>query len=498
MNKIELNLISFQIKKWDIENKRLSLKVNGVIQADEKSVLIDLSITQPTAMVEEFLKKIHDTIKEQLHITAEKKDKTTISIVDEGLVKQKLHNFLRKFLSDLSNPKRKKGTNRSGLVTNLEMYPENQNVTELPQELQFFIILNWARKYYEKEDYQHAVDPLRRLVKIKPDYGFGYKWLARSLKKLRKYDEAMRYYEMYAKVDQSVDSLLDLAKSYRKGKLFDKSEKIYQKILQEHPEEKEAKIGLAQIYYARLQDGYMALLDSLDKIDSEWLKSWLNEEFNFRIYSAKKTLMSPVQAAQLLGFKNASEVTKMAFKNEIPSHFNPSMARMSFYREEIENWAKVMNRYKLLDQEIGLYPDRVADGNEGKSNKTSELLNGEKNNVEGRTPRVEEIIRKIREARTQRENIRNTFEKSASGKKHKAAMNRKNGAGKKKVAPEDSDPDLTELMKDSDQEPETSTLPNVAQKNSKKEIKPKKRRAKNQAKSSEDKKSAELTVQKDE
>ena len=498
MNKIELNLISVQIKKWEMENKRLSLKVNGVIQAQEKSVHIDLTISQPTAMVEEFLKKISDNIKEMLQVSAETRDETTISVAEEGTVKQKLHNFLRKFLSDLSNPKRKKGSNRASLVTTLEMYPENQNLAEFPQELQFIIILNWARKYYEKEDYQRAVDPLRRLVKVKPDYGLAYKWLARSLKKLRKYDEAMRYYELYAKVDQSIDSLLDLAKSYRKGKLFDKSEKIYQNLVEEHPEDKEAKIGLAQIYYARLQDDYIALLDSLDKTDSEWLKSWLNEEFNFRIYSAKKTLMSPVQAAQLLGFKNASEVTKMAFKNEIPSHFNPSMARMSFYREEIENWAKVMNRYKLLDKEIGLYPDQVTEGNEGKSTKTNELLNGDKNNVEGRTPRVEEIIRKIREARTQRENIRNTFEKSASGKKRKAAMNRKNGAGKKEVAPGDRDPDLTELMMDSDQESETAAPPSGEKKSTGRGVKPKKRRAKNPAKRSGDKKSAELTVQKDE
>jgi tetratricopeptide (TPR) repeat protein len=447
-------------------------------------------------MVDDCLKNVIQTAKELWLTDLEANQEPIIRIVDEGSVKQKLHNFIRKFLTDLSNPKRKKSPGRNSLVMNLDVYTENQDITVLQNDLQFFVVLNWARKYYEKEDYQRAVDPLRRLLKIKPEYGLGYKWLARSLKKLRKYDEAMRYYELYAKIDQSIDALLELAKSYRKGKQFDKSEKIYQKVLVQNPEEKEARMGLAQVKYARMEEDYLPLMEALYETDPEWMKEWLNEEFNFRIYSSSKTPLTPVQAAQLLGFRSASEVTGLAFKNKIPSHFNPSMARMSFFKEEIENWARIINRFRPIDREITLHPEKITDAAEGKSNKTAELLNGDKTNEEGRTPRVEEIIRKIREARTQRENIRNTFEKSPAGKKHKSSGNRGNGSGRQKNSPDKNQDDIREMMVDDSKV--DGNRKNRTEKSGAKTAKPKKRRTKSSDKNYGSGKSREVIVSKDE
>ncbi len=427
MAQYEVTLIALNIRKWDLESQRLSLTTYFVMDDEEKSLLFELSLTQPPEMVEEFLGKIRMGCQRKMRNGNGNGDsngdgaeeETTIIMANETFLRQKLYNYFKRILMELNNPKRKKGQSKMIFTTHMDIYNENQDISFLPQIIQFFVVLNWARKYYEKEDYQKAVDPLRKLVKIKPDFGLGYKWLARSLKKVRKYDDAMRFYERYAEVDNSLDARLDLAKSYRKGKIFDKSEEIYNAILAEEPDVQEARIGLSQIKYARNEDGYMEILDKLNEEDSNWLKKWLLEEFNFRIYVSPKTPLTPIQAANYLGFGKVFELTQRAFRNDVPSHFNPSKARMSFYKEELDKWAEIMNRYKCKPEEVLLHPENLQLENV----RPVELdINGEAKTDKPqdtgvspvkRSTRVEEIIRSIRASRAR--NAVSSTESSESG-----------------------------------------------------------------------------------
>jgi tetratricopeptide (TPR) repeat protein len=409
MSRFELNLISLSFKKWDTSSGKFLLKYSYVIDDAEHQAQMDLSVSQPPDMVEEFIKKFKNDGEQYLGNGQKSKKELTIDVPNESFLRQKLHNHFRRIVSDLNGNKKWRNQAKVISSSHLEIYGEDQDISFLPPEVQFYIILNWARRHYDREDYQRAIEPLRKLLKLKPDFGLGYKWLARALKKNRKYEEAMRYYEKYAKVDASLDAYLDLAKSYRKGKLFDKSEKVYQKILKDHPEEKVAKIGLAQIKYARNQSDYMSLLEELHKEHPEWLNRWLLEEFNFRIYVSPKTLFSPHQGARYLGMEKVSRLTQMAFRNEIPSHFNPARARMSFYKEELDNWALVMNRFKLFPGGVQLYPDALkeaeGEGNNGGSGTHQKQIKKQedKRAEKDRTTRVEEIIRQIREAKALRE-----------------------------------------------------------------------------------------------
>ena len=414
MERIEINLISLDIRRWDLENERLNVKIVYVIEDQENINHLDLSLIPVHDMVEEFINKLRKEAEQKSVSLQPETGEISVEVMNESFLRQKLHNFFKRIMSELNNPKYKKGPSRMIYSTHLDVYNENQDLSFLTPAMQFFVVLNWARRYYEKEDFQRAVDPLRKLVKLKPDYALGYKWLARSLKKVRKYDEAMRYYEQYAKVDNSLDSKLDLAKSYRKGKLFDQSEEIYKEILQNYPGEREARIGLAQIQYARNETDYLPVLEELHSHDPEWLKKWIMEEFNFRIYSSPKTPLTPIQVSQYLGFEKVAELTQMAFRNEIPSHFNPTKARMSFYKEEIDRWAEVMNRFQLLPKEINLYPEKLqnvvmqqVDVEDDKEELEQEpastvtVTEGERV-LEPVSTRVEEIIRQIREDRARR------------------------------------------------------------------------------------------------
>lgn len=441
----DLTLIAFDIRKWDLEAEKLYFKIYFVSKKNEQTLLLNISLTHLPEMVEEFISKFQHEAGIILKKKKAKVDDTSIVMANETYIRQKVNNYFKRILLELNNPKRKKGQSRMIFSTHLDMYNENQDISFLKEDIRFFVVLNWARKYYEKEDYQHAIDPLRKLIKVKPDYGIGYKWLARSLKKYRKYDEAMRIYEKYAEVDQSLDAYLDLAKSYRKGKLYGQSLKIYKKILKDYPDDKEAQIGVAQIHYAQNNDKYLQFLDKLHKRDEPWFKDWLINEFNFRIYVTPKTFLTPIQAAHYIGLENVFELTQKAFRNEIPSHFNPVKARMSFYKEELDNWALVFNRYNLNGDKIKLYPEAIEADlhsesalNEKNGTANESILKKPKKDSKYST-RVEEILKKIRAAKAQRNKAGYSNKKASSRKPTNSGTSKKKekeeSGGKIKLAP---------------------------------------------------------------
>ncbi len=439
MQTYDVTLIALDIRKWDLENLRLYLTTYVVLDDEEKVHQLELAITQPPEMVEEFLGKVRVGCEQKMRKELGPEAEFQIVLANETFLRQKLYNYFKRILMELNNPKRRKGQPKMIFTTHMDVYNENQDISFLPLVIQFFVVLNWARKYYDKEDYQRAVEPLRKLIQIKPDFGLSYKWLARSLKKIRKYDEAVKYYEKYAEVEGSLEAKLDLAQSYRKGKMFEKAEAIYQEILQEDPQNKEARIGMAQIRYAQNNPEFMKMLEELYQEDPEWLKKWLREEFNFRIYVPQKTPLQPIQASRYLGYEKVFEMTQRAFRNEIPSHFNPTLAKMSFYKEELDNWAMVMNHFQVFPEPIQLHPEtlpldelkpvEVEPDEEDQSTEATEVP--EKKVAEPpakptgkRSTRVEEILKKLRAARAAKE----------SGKSEMAALVEQDAIRARKLA----------------------------------------------------------------
>ncbi|MGH1366121.1 MAG: tetratricopeptide repeat protein [Calditrichia bacterium] len=398
-----IHMTSLSIRKWDLEHYRLYLDTWQVALGEEHALSLEIGIAKPSDMLKDFLNTIQQSAKE-LFSTNGKASK--IKIENEALVKSRLLAWFKRINSELNNPKRKKDQPKMIFTTYQDVYPEGEDIKSLDKKTQSHVMLSWARKYYEKGDYKKAIDPLRRLIKAVPDFGLAHKWLARSLKKVRKYDEAMRQYEKYVEVENSLDAWLDLAKSYRKGKVFDKSEEIYQKILKDNPQEKEALIGLAQIHYAQKDDRYSVILDDLGKVDLDWLQDWLRDEFNFRIYLSEKTPLSPIQAAKFLGYTRVFDLTEKAFKNDVPSHFNPARARVSFYREELENWAAVMNRFSCLDEPIKLYPEKINRDDPNlempDSNTISRITQPLAQETEAPVTKVEDILAHIRARKAER------------------------------------------------------------------------------------------------
>jgi tetratricopeptide (TPR) repeat protein len=411
MSSLQIDLIAFDIRKWDLERKRIWLTGYYLIGEKEETNQFDIAFRNPNEMVEESLRKIRSDYTNKLKNQNGKGD-LVVTFNNESLVRQKLLAYFKKVKSE-TNGKQNKEQPRMIFSTHLDIYEEKQDISSLTVNLRFYVVLNWARKYYNREEFKKAVSPLRKLTRINPQFGSAYKWLARSLKKIRKYKEATKYYEKYYKVDQSLDAMLDLAKAYRKGKDFEKSEKVYLKIFRKYPDDKEARIGLAQIKYAIKDPEYVNILNSLYESDQAWLKEWLVEEFNFRIYVPDKTFLTPVQASKFLGFKQVFALTELAFKNKIPSHFNPAKARLSFFKEELENWAMVMNKFCDTDEEIKLYPENLSEEEIQKKPQESTRQNDCKdvNPIDKKEPltRVEKILMDIRKRKQEQKRIQESF-----------------------------------------------------------------------------------------
>nr|HQV31268.1 tetratricopeptide repeat protein [Calditrichia bacterium] len=333
--------IALTTRKWDLDGRRLYLQCPVIWNMAEYELDFDIQYGNAPDMVDTVLTRIRELLAAQSEPSP-----APLTINNEPFVRKKLLNHFKRFLTEVNNNRRKKPVGS----THLAFFPEDQELGFLPREIQFFVVFNRARKISENEDWKKSIDPLRHAISLRPDFGQPYKLLARSLKKIRHYEEAMATYQKYAEVDDSLDAWLDLAKSLRKGKQFDNSEKIYHRVLERFPAEREARIGLAQIYFSTKQvpEKYLTILEALYDEDPAWLKGWLTAEFNFRIYVPEKEQLSPNQAVQYLGLSEIAELTKMAFKNDVPSHFNPAKARLTFFREELEGWALVMNRFDCL------------------------------------------------------------------------------------------------------------------------------------------------------
>jgi tetratricopeptide (TPR) repeat protein len=398
----QVNFIALDIKRWILEHKKISSVAYLLINNEEKTVQVDSSILKPNDMLDNFMGKLRAEISSKLLASNGSSD-TQFEFENQTFLRQRLFNYFKRISGELrgGNNGKNENNHRGIRTTHLDIYTEDDDITILPKHIQFMVTLNWCRNYYDREEYKKAIDPLRKLIKLDPQFGTGYKWLARSLKKIRKYEEGMSYYQKYAEVDGSTDAYLDLAKSYRKGKIFDKSEEIYADILISDPSNKEAQIGLAQIKFALNQPDYMNILDKLHQQDSEWLKKWLVDEFNFRIYIPEKTFITPAQATKFLGFSKVFELTERAFKNEIPSHFNPAKARMSFYKEELENWAEVMNHFHCVEKEIKLYPESIVDTKASQKATSYEDTTSRKSD-ESSNKKLEQMLKEIREMKARR------------------------------------------------------------------------------------------------
>lgn len=349
MNEITVYLLAIEVRKWDQDSKKINFTAFTAADNKEFRLLFTVSITNPADMVEELLGKIKKINKEKLNKEYESSS-FDLSYSNEHYLRQKLYNYFKRVMNELTNPKKKK-SQRGIFTVRYDIYSEGQDISFLPVEVQFFVYVNWTRKYYEREQYIKVMDPLRKALELNPNFATGYKWMGRSLMKLRKIGEAQKYFEKYAEVAKSFESYLELAHCYRKSFNYELAEKLYTEILAKDENNIVALISLAQINYA-LNKPYKEILDNIYQQKEDFVKNWLLKEWDFRFLSDKKTRLTAIDAAEFLGLPSVFELSQKAFKGEIPAHFNAAKARLIFYKEELDNWIQILSTYNCLPKWI--------------------------------------------------------------------------------------------------------------------------------------------------
>ena len=166
MEVYDLHLISLTIRKWELDKNKIFIKSNFVLNHEEYFCVFELSLSQVPDMVDEYINKVKDESCKEVKKTNKKTDERTFNLINEPFVQQKLNSYFKRIFLELNNPKRKKGQSKMIYTTHLDFYDENQDISFLDLNIQFFVILSWARRYYEKTNFQEAIEPLKKLMKI--------------------------------------------------------------------------------------------------------------------------------------------------------------------------------------------------------------------------------------------------------------------------------------------------------------------------------------------
>jgi tetratricopeptide (TPR) repeat protein len=143
---------------------------------------------------------------------------------------------------------------------------------------------------------------------------------------------------------------------------YEEAIKIFKKIKQIEPNSLLAKIGQAQVAYLNGKP-YVAQLDRIAKIDMEWLREYLKNEWEYRLpgYGDEESDMwNAAAAARYLGYERPFDLTKRAFNDELPCYFDSERGTIRFVKTELDNWIAINNRFKIDGVEYEVYQDRLS------------------------------------------------------------------------------------------------------------------------------------------
>ncbi len=370
MNFFNLHLLSTYLKKWSYMDNRITFNYSFCCEAGYDRSHVDMRISSPANMVNEFLNHVFHRAKDKINQFNERNQQNeeptngaNIILVNEPEVKRKLSVFFAKILKVFNMNKRSHGRTRIISTRSLDFYYNDFEFEPLNDEIKFYVHLNRGINKMSGDLYSNAVEDLKNALAIKPDDPIANKHMARVLMKLRKYDDAIKYLEIYAQNEQSDISLHHLAIVYMQLGELDKAEAIYDELEKKFPDSFYGLFGKAQVAYKQGK-GYRQKLDKIYKVDPEWLTDRLRNEWNFSLpgyADDEKYMWNAATAARYLGFNRPFDLTRKAFNNEIPSYFDSEKGTIRFVRAELDAWVDLVNRYKLEPQKYETHEDRLTE-----------------------------------------------------------------------------------------------------------------------------------------
>ncbi len=362
MDSVDLNILSTYLKKWSYHDNRISLAFSFFTELGYGRNSVDMRINSPQVMINEFLNNVFYKIKD----TYSGKDEGTeisVKIVGEAEVKSKLLVFFTKILKEFNMNKRSRGRSRMISSRSMDLYYNDFEYEALDDSSKFYVHLNRGVNKINGDLWETAIEELEKSISISPDDPTVNRYMAHALAKSKQREEAIKYLEKYAKEDKSLESLNELAKGYTKIEQYDKAKKTYTKMKKMNPDDLLAKIGDAQVAYMQGKP-FLNKLDKINTTNSEWLKDYLLEDWQYRIPGYKDdddSKWNAATAARYLGYERPFDITKRAFNNEIPCYFNSEKGTIRFLKEELDNWVEIYNKFNLDNQHYEVHLERLSD-----------------------------------------------------------------------------------------------------------------------------------------
>jgi len=363
MDTANLNLLSTYLKKWSYHDNRLSISYSYFTELGYGRQFIDMRISSPQNMVNEFLNRAVHKVKENCLNSGEVSPEFSVRLINETETQRKLNLFLSKILKEFNTNKRSRGRVRMISSRSMDFYYNDFEYEPLSDQEKFYVHLNRGVNKMNGDLWAAAVEDLKIAISFSPDDPQTNKYMADALIKNQKPEEALPFLEKYAENDKSLKCYNDLAHAYIKIEKFKEAEKVLTKMKSIESDDLQVRVLQAQINYLQSKQ-YFNQLDKIKEIDEEWLRSYLKTswEYNLPGYSKQESKMwNAATASRYLGYDRPFDLTKKAFNDELPCYFDSERGTIRFVKAELDQWVEIQNRYHIDGLSYKVYADRLSD-----------------------------------------------------------------------------------------------------------------------------------------
>jgi tetratricopeptide (TPR) repeat protein len=357
-----LHLLSTYLKKWSYQENRISVSFSYFTELGYGRQAIDMRINSPQNMVNEFLNRSIYKVREYYQNSDKVDGEFTIKLVNENEAQRKLNLFLTKILKEFNTNKRSRGRVRMISSRSMDFYYNDFEYEPLSDQVKFYVHLNRGINKMNGDLWSAAIEDLKIALSFNEEDPLVNKYLAEALLKNQKTEEALPYFEKYAKKEDSLKGYNDLAHAYIKIEKFKQAENVVKKMKSKDPDDLIVKMLEAQIAYLQSKP-YLDQLDKIKEIDEEWLRDYLKKSWDFKLPGYHKNdskMWNAATASRYLGYDRPFDLTKRAFNDEIPCYFDSEKGTIRFVKSELDHWVELQNRYKVDGTIYRVYEDRLS------------------------------------------------------------------------------------------------------------------------------------------
>lgn len=363
MDTCELNILSVYLKKWSYNDNRINLSFSFFTDTGYGRSAVDMRINAPQIMVNDFLNNVIYKSKEYFSNIENEYANASIKIMSDSTVKGKLQGFFNKMVKEYNFNKKSRGRSRMISSRSMDFFYNDFEYESLDDASKFYVHLNRGVNKINGDLWETAMEELQKALEFNPENAVANKYMAYALTKMDKLDESIPFYEKYAKMDQSLVSMNDLAKAYTSVKQYEKAKKTFKEMKKTNPDDLLSMVGEAQVAYMQGKP-YLSKLDKIFKGNEDWLRNYIKEMWEFKLpeFADDETnKWNAASASRFLGYERPFDLTKKAFNGEIPCYFNSEKGTIRFVRAELEHWVEIFNRYNINGQHYEIYKDRLTD-----------------------------------------------------------------------------------------------------------------------------------------